>query len=268
MATKLATQMVEKPWGRERLPPMFGATGGRKIGEIWFSGPGDQPVLAKYIFTSERLSIQVHPNDSEAVARGFPRGKSECWLILDADADATIGLGLTRSVSAEELRASALDGSIEELLDWRPVRAGDFLSVPAGTVHAIGSGISLLEFQQNVDLTFRLFDYGRPRPLHLDDGIAVSRREPYPAQLAQHVEEAETRVLIDGPYFSLVQVGAAGSADAYALDRRRWIMPLSGEAVADGVKALPGECLLAEPGERVEIEAGRLIIGAAGGLNG
>src|SRR3954469_1829339 len=109
---KLRARQVEKPWGREALPPPFGDTGGRRIGEIWFEGPGDLPLLAKYIFTSEALSVQVHPDDDAARARGLRSGKSECWYIIDAEPGATLGLGLTRDVSKEELRAAALDGSI------------------------------------------------------------------------------------------------------------------------------------------------------------
>jgi mannose-6-phosphate isomerase len=150
---KLSRKYVEKPWGRTSLPPMFDAPAGQRIGEVWFTGGTDLPLLAKYIFTSERLSIQVHPNDEQARARGLSSGKTECWYILDAEPDAVIGLGLTGQVSAEDLREAALDGSIERLIDWRPVNAGDFIVVPPGTIHAIGAGISLLEFQQNVDVT-------------------------------------------------------------------------------------------------------------------
>ncbi|HVI06173.1 MAG TPA: class I mannose-6-phosphate isomerase, partial [Sphingomicrobium sp.] len=236
------------------------------IGEIWFAGPADLPLLAKYIFTSERLSIQVHPNDTEAQARGLERGKSECWLVLEAEPDAQIGLGLTRSISGEELRSSALDGGIEQLMDWRPVRSGDFLYVPAGTVHAIGAGISLLEFQQNADATFRLYDYGRPRELHLDDAVAVSRPGPYPAELGQHILKAETRVLVSGPHFSLVHIGRDGEANDYLADRRRWVLPLAGLATAGGVSATPGECLLVEPGEPLQEPWTRMLVGAAGEL--
>jgi mannose-6-phosphate isomerase len=266
MATKLPTQMIEKPWGSDRLPAIFGGVTDRRIGEIWFSAADDQPLLAKYIFTSERLSIQVHPDDSQAAARGLPRGKTECWLILDAEPGARIGLGLSRNATAEELRSAALDGSIEHLMEWRPVRPGDFLYVPAGTVHAIGAGISLLEFQQNADATFRLYDYGRPRELHLDDGIAVSRPEPYPRALAQHVEESETRVLVDGPCFSLVHVAADGRPNDYAIERERWVLPLAGVVSAGEVSAGPGECLLLRAGERLDDCQARLVIGAAGAL--
>ena len=139
---KLNRRYVEKPWGRSELPPMFDPRGGKRVGEVWFEGDQDLPLMAKYIFTSERLSIQVHPNDEQARERGLASGKSECWTILDADRDATLGLGLKREVGEEELREAALDGSIEELMDWRPVSAGDFVFVPAGTIHAIGAGIS------------------------------------------------------------------------------------------------------------------------------
>jgi mannose-6-phosphate isomerase len=260
--------MVEKPWGRETLPAIFPDTQGRRIGEIWYSDGGDLPLLVKYIFTSERLSIQVHPNDEQASARGLARGKSECWLILDAEEGATIGLGLKRDVSSEELCSSALDGAIEQLMDWRPVQSGDFFYVPAGTVHAIGAGISLLEFQQNADATFRLYDYGRPRELHLDDGIAVSRPEPYPEALAQRIDPGETHVLVDGPLFSLVHVGADDGAGDLLIDRRRWVMPLSGTVLANGVEAGPGECLLLDPGETLQPREARVVIGAEGSLNG
>src|SRR5690348_12309480 len=107
---KLDRRYVEKPWGRTQLPAIFDSPAGKRIGEIWFTGPGDQPLLVKYLFTSERLSVQVHPNDEQARARGLERGKSECWYILEAEPGATLGLGLKRDASAEELRAAALDG--------------------------------------------------------------------------------------------------------------------------------------------------------------
>jgi mannose-6-phosphate isomerase len=253
---KLERQYVEKPWGRTELPPMFAPPEGERIGEVWFTGAGDQPLLVKYLFTSERLSIQVHPDDKQARARGLPRGKAECWYILDADPGATLGLGLKRQVSGDELRAASLDGSIEALMDWRPVRAGDFFLVPPGTIHAIGGGISLLEFQQNSDVTYRLHDYGRPRELHLDDGIAVARLEPYPAGLAQHLSRADQRLLVDGPQF----VFAQSSKDMFQ-DRARWIIPLDGKVRTNGDTASAGECLLVQAGETVEAE-GRMLIGA------
>jgi len=249
--TKLAARLVEKPWGRTELPAMFGETGGQKIGELWFDGPADAALLVKYLFTSERLSVQVHPNDAQALERGLPRGKSECWYVVEAEPGASIGLGLKREVTADELRVAALDGSIVELLDWRPVIAGDFLAVPAGTIHAIGDGISLVEIQQNSDVTYRLYDYGRPRELHLDDALAVANRGPYPDTLVRKVDSDRDGLLVEGPPFRLVH----SHADAMQ-DRLRWVVPLDGEAA--------GECLLVEPGNRLEIAEARMLIAASG----
>jgi len=210
---------VERIWGRHDLPAGFPNLGaGVPVGEIWFEPPADAPLLVKYLFTAERLSIQVHPDDAAARARGFPRGKDEAWYILDAEPDARIGLGLTREVSREALRAAALDGSIETLLDWRRVAPGDLLYSPAGTIHAIGGGISLIEIQQNLDLTYRLYDYGRPRALHLEDGIAVAEPGPWtpspkPAFRIARMTEGGT---LSGPAV-VVPLAEAGSIDGEPL---------------------------------------------------
>ena len=254
---KLERRYVEKPWGVTVLPAMFDPPGGKRIGEVWYTGGGDLPLLLKYLFTSERLSVQVHPDDAYARAHGLPHGKTECWYVLDAEPDATIALGLLHEVSKDDLRAAALDGSIERLMNWKPIRAGDVFFVPPGTIHAIGSGITLLEFQQNIDLTYRLYDYGRPRELHLDDGIAVADPAPYPAALAQHLADSETRTLVDGPHFTLVH----STGDALH-DRQRWIIPIEGDVRSGRDSAGPGDCLLLESGDTLECDGARLLIGA------
>ncbi|HEY0314127.1 MAG TPA: class I mannose-6-phosphate isomerase [Allosphingosinicella sp.] len=255
---KLRARQVEKPWGREALPPPFGDTGGRRIGEIWFEGPGDLPLLAKYIFTSEKLSVQVHPDDAAARVRGLPSSKSECWYILDAAPDAVLGLGLKREVSKEALRAAAEDGSIEALMEWVPVAAGDFYFVPAGTVHAIGAGLALLEFQQNSDVTYRLYDYGRPRELHLDAGLAVARAGPYVPRAAPAAP-----ALVTGPPFTLLKLERPTNL---LEDRRRWVLPLNGKAASGNETAGPGECLVIEAGAPLELD-GLVLVGAEGGLD-
>ena len=254
---KLPRRYVEKPWGKDELPPMFDAPKGERIGEVWFTSGDELPLLAKYIFTSERLSIQVHPNDEQARVRGLREGKSECWYILGAEPDAALGLGLKQEVGKDELRAAALDGSIEDLMDWRRVQAGDFIFVPSGTIHAIGAGISLLEFQQNSDVTYRLYDYGRPRELHLDDGIAVSNPRPFDDDLIQHLSGSEQRMLVDGPHFTLVQ----SNADALQ-ERLRWVIPLDGEVRCGADVGGRGDCLLVQPHERIESSGARMLIGA------
>lgn len=254
---KLNPRYVEKPWGRTTLPPGFDNPADKRIGEVWFANDADLPLLAKYIFTSDRLSIQVHPDDEQAHRRGLARGKTECWYILEADPSATIGLGLKRKLKCQELRQAALDGSIETLLDWRPVRPGDFFFVPAGTIHAIGAGISLIEFQQNADATYRLYDYGRPRELHLEDALTVAHRGPYPSDLAQHVAPSEQCVLSDKPPFTFVHT----RTDALR-ERRRWVIPLEGRVQSGDDVVGAGECLLVEAGNPLISDAARMLIGA------
>jgi mannose-6-phosphate isomerase len=245
---KLQARQVEKPWGRETLPTPFGDTGARRIGEIRFEGPAELPLLAKYIFTSEKLSIQVHPDDAAARARGLRRGKSECWSILDAEPGAVLGLGLKRETTREALRAAAQDGSIEAMIDWVPVAAGDFFFVPAGTVHAIGAGIALLEFQQASDVTYRLYDYGRPRALHLDEGLAVATLGPYVSRPAP-----DPPLLVEAPPFNLLRAAAEPVPFEH---RRRWVMPVAGSARAGAETAAAGECLVVEAGVPLALAPG------------
>ena len=206
--TRLETIVVEKPWGRTDIPGEFGDFGGRRIGEIWFAHPGgaDAPIMVKFLFTSERLSIQVHPDDAAAQAAGFPRGKEECWLVLDAEPDAELGVGLIAPTTREALHEAAIDGSVVDLIDWRPAKADDFVYNRAGTIHAIGAGLTIVEVQQNVDCTYRLYDYGRPRELHLDAGLAVAELAPHPDPRDGHVAATANRLLVDGPHFRLLHL--------------------------------------------------------------
>lgn len=233
--TPLAQHRVEKPWGRHRLWPAFvdPAPDGNPVGEIWFDEPGDPALLIKYLFTSDRLSVQVHPDDTAAQAAGHPRGKAECWLILDAAPDSTIALGPKAPTDRATLNAAARDGSIVDLLDWRTVAAGDFLYSPPGTIHAIGAGITLIEVQQNVDLTYRLFDYGRPRELHLAAGLAVSTTTPY-AEPARRFAAGE---LLRTPHFTVSGL----TAGEHRL-RAGLLIPFEGGGTLDGAEIAAGSC--------------------------
>ena len=157
MIEHLKPRLVDKPWGRRGLDHRFGADPARQVGEIWFERPTGAPldVLAKYLFTTERLSIQVHPDEATAHARGLPHGKDECWIVLNAAPGAVLGIGTREPVSPDTLLEAARDGSIEALIDWRPARRGQFLYNPAGTVHALGAGLTILEVQQPFDVTYR-----------------------------------------------------------------------------------------------------------------
>ena len=263
---KLHTKYVEKPWGRDTLPALFPDGGDKRIGEVWFDGPAGEhpPLLVKYIFTSERLSIQVHPTDAQGRARGLPGGKTECWYILDAEPDARLGIGTHEPLSGEALRAAALDGSIETLMDWKTVRPGDFFFIPAGTVHAIGAGVSLVEVQQNVDVTYRLYDYGRPRELHLDDGVAVSRAEPY-RRLSPNLAMIGEADLLDANHAPFVlhlrSFGSGDTAHIGSEDGPTWFVPLTGHGGIDGQRWTAGECwLLDGPAHLAAAENIRVLI--------
>lgn len=260
---KLSRHLVEKPWGRTDIPPVFGQFAGRQIGEIWFEAPEDRelPVLVKWLFTSEKLSIQVHPNDAEARALGQASGKEECWYVVSAEPGAVLGIGTKEPMDGEALRAASLDGSIEGMMDWKPVKPGDFYYIPAGTVHAIGAGVTLVEVQQYADITYRLYDYGRPRELHLKDGVAVSKPAPYTDKRSGEAEPGEQ--LVDGPFFRLWLVEGTEQLAALPSDVERWIVPLSGAVhVGDEIGAI-GDCLLVGPNVAVEgAEDAKLLVAA------
>ena len=165
-ARRIEPSTVERAWGSE----------------LWHPA-GD--ILIKYITTRERLSVQVHPDDDYARRHENSPGKTEMWYIASATEGATIAAGFQRTCKREEVREAALSGAIVDMLRWWPVRAGDVFLAPAGTVHAIGGGIEIWEVQQNSDVTYRLYDYGRGRELHLEKALDVAHldRHPGPGRL-------------------------------------------------------------------------------------
>jgi len=244
----LTAKTVEKPWGADRLPPPFVSPEGKRIGEIWFEPPEELPqLLVKYIFTSEKLSVQVHPSDQQTEQAGLGRqGKEECWLVVDAEPDAVLGVGFEKHISREAMREAALDGSIEDMLVWHPVKAGDFFYIPANTVHAIGGGCSIIEIQQNSDITYRLYDYGRPRELHLDEAISVALGEPHDPALRRHLPERGDVRLVDGPYFRLDRVDGLPNIETASRYRGQLLLiPLESTAEVAGNQVAPGQCALA-----------------------
>ena len=244
-ARKIQTQMVAKVWGCDPLPAPFRALPGERLGEIWFAPPPELPdILVKYLFTSDKLSVQVHPSDATALPG--EAGKEECWLVLNAEPDARLAIGFDRAVTGEDIAAAAKDGTIEDMLTWHPARAGDLFYLPAGTVHAIGAGLTLIEVQQTSETTFRLYDYGRPRELHLDRALAVAEGRPYAAEHHRHITDGP--VLVDGPHFRLDRiVGAPDAATCTAYTGALLVLPLQGEVTAqDGaLRAQASECLYA-----------------------
>ena len=240
---RLSQRVIEKPWGRRGIPARFGAPGDQQIGEIWYEPPPGETldVLAKYLFTSERLSIQVHPDEATAHARGLAHGKDECWIVLDVEPGAEIGIGTTHAMTPDALLAAASDGSIVDLIDWRPARAGQFIYNPAGTVHALGAGLTLLEIQQSVDVTYRLFDYGRPRALHLAESRAVVAARPHHHPADAMIDGGASRVLVDGAYFGVAWC-AGRPPDGLGLRRQVQLLPIDAPMMVDGERIEPGEC--------------------------
>src|SRR6202044_255648 len=146
----------------------------RRFPEAFAGGDSAEfPLLVKTLFPREKLSVQVHPNDAQAGALGLGRGKTECWYVLSAEPGAELALGFRGEISNEEIKTAIANGTLEEKLNYLPVKAGDMVFVDAGTVHSIGPGMVILETQEYSDITYRLYDFGRPRELHVDAGVAV-----------------------------------------------------------------------------------------------
>lgn len=259
MLTRLETIIVEKPWGRTDIPAAFGDFGDRRIGEIWFAHPAgdDASIMVKFLFTSERLSIQVHPDDVAAKAAGYPRGKEECWLVLNAEAGAELGVGLIAPTTRETLHDAALDGSIVDMIDWRAAKTDDFVYNRAGTIHAIGAGLTVVEVQQNVDCTYRLYDYGRPRELHLDAGLTVAELAPRPDPRDGRVAASENSLLVDGPHFRLLHLSGPAAADAVPREAGGYTFtPLSQGCSIEGEAVKLGECVACSRADGIALAPG------------
>jgi mannose-6-phosphate isomerase len=167
------------------------------------------PLLLKFLFTEEKLSVQVHPDDATAQRFGEPWGKTECWYVAHAKPGSQIALGLKAGVTRSQLEQAIRDQHAEDLLNWVNIYQGEMIYVAAGTVHTIGAGAVLLETQQQSDTTYRLYDYGRPRPLQLERGLAsvkertASGKVIRPAPVAININGGKNRrsSMISAPYF-------------------------------------------------------------------
>jgi mannose-6-phosphate isomerase len=186
-ARAIAPKFVPKIWGSRDLEPWF-PNPSEPIGEVWF--PAGE-LLIKFLFTTQNLSVQVHPKDDYAALHEQSRGKTEMWYILRAAPDAKVALGFINPIGPDEFRKTAESGEIVDRLEWMPAYVGDTFFVPAGTVHAIGGGLALCEIQQNSDVTYRVFDYGRDRGLHLEKALEVSDFGRHPGANSDSLVECE-----------------------------------------------------------------------------
>jgi mannose-6-phosphate isomerase len=173
-------------------------------------------LLIKVLFAREKLSVQVHPDDKMAQKYGDPRGKTECWYALAAGPEAKVALGLRPGVTLDQVRAGIHDGTLEESLNIVQVVAGDLIFVDAGTVHAIWPGAILLETQQNCDLTYRMYDYGRPRVLHIEKSLEATKLVTRAGKIAPTVLGDRT-VLIDVEYFRVERLVVDGKRSSETL---------------------------------------------------
>ena len=245
----------ERVWGRESLAPYYSSAvdTNKRIGEIWFTfsendttlgkslrevisensgilGAGANvqhadicPLLVKLIFTTERLSVQVHPDDEYAREHHGCLGKTEAWYVMDTQPPGEVAVGFREHLTPERFETAVKSGEVEDLLDWRKTKPGDVIFTPAGTVHAIGAGLTICEIQENSDITYRLYDYGRPRELHLEHGVKVSHLGPHTHQ-PQVVPISEGRDnLLSCDYFHIERlrpkerVEVSGNQASYSL---------------------------------------------------
>lgn len=249
---RLTPSLREKVWGNTRLSPWFPDSKVR-IGEAWYLTERELPLLVKLIFTSERLSVQLHPDDGEV----GPRGKTEMWHILAAEPGAAIALGFREPITREHLRDAARTGEIEHLLNWIPVKAGQTFYTPAHTVHAIGAGIVLCEIQQNSDVTYRLWDYGRPREIHTEQAIPIADLgvHPGPAQPVRIAEGCDLLVRSKHFFTECVRLPRGGERVPSAQACQLWIC-LEGSGTIGTAPVRPAEVwLLPETGPQPLVRA-------------
>src|ERR1035438_243324 len=239
---RIEPRFVNRVWGFQDLRPWYDcATNGEPIGEVWLTGDEclvatgpnigktlaalfheaskallgastpspESPLLLKVIFAKEKLSVQVHPDDKLAQKYGQPRGKTECWYALAAEPGAEVAAGVKPGTTLAEIEEGIRAGTLEARLNMLPVAAGDMIFVDAGTVHSIWPGSILLETQQNCDLTYRMYDYGRPRELHIEKSLEATKLATRAGKVAP-LELADRTVLIDVEYFRMERIPVNG----------------------------------------------------------
>ena|SRR5579872_2268875 len=288
---RLSPWFRTRPWGWQDLSPWYNyKTEGEPIGEVWLTGEmctadtgplqgmtlaeitrqhrsallgpklagQDFPLLIKLLFPRDKLSIQVHPDDALAQKYGEPRGKTECWYALEAKPGARVALGLKPGVTVEQVKGAIQDHTLESLLEMLPVQKGDMLFVDAGTVHAMGPGVVILETQQTSDLTYRMYDYGSGRELHLDKSFAAMRLRTRAGKVAARSVDGHS-VLIEERYFRIERWPIrAGTAPSLVMPSRvvQMIFVAQGQARISGPGSGDGfESFLLQPNQLAVIPA-------------
>jgi mannose-6-phosphate isomerase len=300
-ALSLGSKPMSRVWGGNRMTSRLGLSALEPIGELWLAydenpvkngtfagiklsevlnilGPdfigrvpqaryGMQlPLLVKFIDTAEWLSVQVHPNDAYAHAveaeSGF-HGKTEAWYVLEVEGQGEIVYGWEQTTDEDTYRRSALDGSIWERMHRERVRPEQVAFVPAGTIHALGPGLLLYEVQQRSDLTYRIYDYGRPRELHLDKAIDVSRLEPTPMPDPAPQTCGNKQVLLASRAFVLEKYVLDGKTSLSAPEESFLLLTLvRGDAFWNDGPMDWGDTLLVGAGKTVHLDGHAVLLGS------
>ena len=247
---RIEPRFVGRVWGYSDLHPWYDrVASGEPIGEVWLTGDeceaatgpyagntladvfseapeamlgeaaqssAESPLLIKIIFAREKLSVQVHPDDILAQKYGQPRGKTECWYALEAEPGAQVAAGIKPGVTMKQLAEGIENGTLEDSLNVLPLTRAEMVYVDAGTVHAIWPGSILLETQQNSDITYRMYDYGRGRELHIDKSLEAARLVTRAGKIPPKVMEDRT-ILIDADYFCVERIPVEVSRSSSAL---------------------------------------------------
>ena len=247
---RIEPRFVERVWGFADLHPWYDrVAGSAPLGEVWLTGDdcvvatgphagkalgslfaeapqallgtgaldGGSPLLIKVLFAKEKLSVQVHPDDKLAQKYGDPRGKTECWYALAAEPGAKVACGLKPGVTIEQVREEIAAETLEESLTVLDVKPEEMIFVDAGTVHAIWPGSILLETQQNCDLTYRLYDYGRGRELHIEKGLEATKLVTKAGKVEPVEMEPGRTTLLSADYFLIERVKVDGSRSGASL---------------------------------------------------
>jgi mannose-6-phosphate isomerase len=277
-AQELAPFRVEprfdtRVWGFRDLRPWYNRVAeGDPIGEVWLTGDdcviatgphagkkleqlfgeaheallgpqapsSESPLLIKMLFAKEKLSVQVHPDDKMAQKYGQPRGKTECWYALAAEPDAKVAVGLKPGVTLDQVKEEIHAGTLESSLSVLPVERGDMVFVDAGTVHAIWPGAIILETQQNCDITYRMFDYGRPRELHVEKSLEATKLATRAGKIRPQ-QLGDRTVLIDVEYFCVEKIPVRGSCSSEGLRGANGRRSLTWLFAASGAGRLSGQ---------------------------
>ena len=291
MMLKLEPVIKDYIWGGRKLKGLFGRDNGdNRISESWevsvhpdgesktktgtltqyisahpdcVGGDGHFPILIKYIDAAQNLSVQVHPDDAYAQANEGDNGKTEMWYIISADDGAGIYCGFKRDTNREEFLEKVKDGTVEEMLNFIPVKSGDCFLIEAGTVHAIGAGCVICEIQQNSNVTYRVYDYnrvgvdGKPRQLHVNKAVDVINFKKFEDRTnsgeKEEIDGGFIKKLTECKYFLCRKLELGGCYQEKALDSFLTVNILSGEGEINEQKYVAGDSFFISRGEEMRI---------------